>query len=80
MLSLRTRAVITRESAMATKEPISKSKAKRLKKKAKSIRIETALNQEKKLRETAELSTKHWKQKATLYKRFVTKLYTNTSA
>ena len=50
-----------RASAMATKKNISRSKAKRLKKKAKSIRIETTLNQEKKLRETAELSTKHWK-------------------
>ena len=48
---------------------ISKSKAKRLKQKAKTIRIESTLKQEKEQRVSAEFAAKHWKHKASLYKK-----------
>jgi hypothetical protein len=57
---------------MATKQAlgqVSKSKAKRLNRKAKSQRMETAFHQEKRMRVSAENTTKHWKNKAILYKR-----------
>ena len=48
---------------------LSKSKAKRLNKRAKYQRIAATLDQEKKKRELVEGSAKHWKHKATLYKK-----------
>lgn len=48
---------------------LSRSKAKRLNRKAKLQRIESAFHQEKGMRVSAENATKHWKKKAILYKR-----------
>ena len=60
---------------MATKGSlgqISKSKAKKLNRKAKCQRMETASHQEKRMRVSALNTTKHWKNKAFLYKRLNT--------
>ena len=47
----------------------SMSKKKRLNRKAKQTRLELSLNEEKNKRSTAESSSRHWKEKATFYKR-----------
>ena len=49
---------------------VSEAKLKRLNKRAKNQRVEACLAEEKSHRSTAEKSYRHWREKATYYKRW----------